>query len=147
MSSGLPGTAASSTPLGAPRGAVALQPGQRCPVCRRPGDGEVAAVSDVTEHERGTCLVVEARGEFDLANAAELVAPGHAAVEDRRELVVVDLSEVTLMDSAAVHALLSLSEHAAARRVRVVLVPAAPPVQRIFALAGVEGALSFAIAR
>jgi anti-anti-sigma factor len=105
------------------------------------------AVSDVTEHERGTCLVVEARGAFDLANAYDLVAAGHAAVEDGRELVVVDLSAVTLLDSAAVHALLELSGHAAARGVRAVLVPAPARVQRIFALAGVEGRLAFAVAR
>jgi anti-anti-sigma factor len=105
------------------------------------------AVSDVTEHERGTCLIVEARGEFDLANAYDLVAAGHAAVEDGRELLVLDLSAVTLIDSSAVHAIMDLTGHGAARGTRVVLVPAPARVQRVFALAGVEDTLPFASAR
>lgn len=104
-------------------------------------------MSDVTEHDRGTCLVVEASGEFDLANASSLVTAGHAAIEDGRELVVLDLTAVTLLDSAATHAIMDLSGHAAARGVRVVLVPAPGRVQRIFALAGVEDQLTFAVAR
>jgi anti-anti-sigma factor len=104
---------------------------------------ELVRTIRVDRHDRGTCHVLDAIGEFDLSNAADLVAGVHAAIEDGKELVVLDLTAVTLLDSAALHRLLEATAHAAVRDVRLIIVPARAKVHEAVVLAGIEDALPF----
>ncbi len=95
----------------------------RCEVTR---DGEVVRIA--------------LAGELDLARAPEVeqVLRGNGVAQR-----VLDLRELTFMDSSGLR--LILSAHAAARRDGAILeiVPGPPSVQRVFEICGVEDELRF----
>jgi anti-sigma B factor antagonist len=68
-------------------------------------------------------VVIEVRGEIDLATAPEVVSALDAAADARR--VVIDLSEATFVDSAAINSLIRCRRHLAERGVDFHLV--SPP--------------------
>jgi anti-sigma B factor antagonist len=88
----------------------------------------------------GETLRITLTGELDLARAAEVepVLRGDGARQR-----VLDLRELTFMDSSGLR--LILSAHAAARRDGTILeiVPGPPSVQRVFQICGVENELRF----
>jgi anti-sigma B factor antagonist len=87
----------------------------------------------------GTARVV-VQGELDLAAAPTL---RHALSSLRREArsTILDLREVTFMDSSGLRVLLEAGQHSAAGWGVSVLLPAGGPVCRLIAIAGVENAL------
>jgi anti-anti-sigma factor len=84
-------------------------------------------------------------GELDIATAPQLAealseaARGSAAV-------ILDLSELTFMDSSGLHAILSAHTRLHEAGCRLVLIGACRQIQRIFELTGTEHALEFASA-
>jgi anti-anti-sigma factor len=106
-----------------------------------------AARSPHQIQDLGTCQVVSARGPIDVGTAHALTAAADAAIRRAAELVVLDLSDVTLLDAAGLRALLGAAAHATAAGVRLVIVPAPPRVHAAVVLAGVEGDLPFAVVR
>ena len=76
-------------------------------------------------------------GELDLATTGEVAA----ALDEMREAgfrtVVLDLSEVTFIDSSGIHTIVEARRAAERDRVSLVVVPGPPAVQRLFALTGV----------
>lgn len=79
-------------------------------------------------------------GELDLASSAE-VEP--VLREAKTEQSLLDLRDVTFMDSSGLR--LILTAHAAARREgqSLEIVPGPPAVQRVFQICGVENELRF----
>ncbi len=81
----------------------------------------------------GTCIVT-IRGEIDLSNAGEFAAALRDAADAAKGLVV-DLSEVSYIDSSGIAALFDLAEKwTDASRLRVVA-PEASPTHRVLSIA------------
>jgi anti-anti-sigma factor len=97
----------------------------------------------IRTHVCGTCTIVVADGELDRAGAGGLARAAHAAIERAAEMVVLDLTDVGLIGSAALDVLLAASAHATARDVALQIVPARDEVHRTVVAAGVEDALPF----
>jgi anti-anti-sigma factor len=91
-------------------------------------------------HREGGVVRIVLAGELDLASAAQVEPLLHDGGAERRLL---DLRELTFMDSSGLR--LILSAHAAARREGVALqiVPGPPAVQRVFEICGVGDELRF----
>jgi anti-sigma B factor antagonist len=88
----------------------------------------------------GDVAWVQLAGELDLAAAPELQATLHDA-EARAHVVVLDLRQLTFMDSAGVHAILRASARAQQIGHRLVVARGQRQVDRLLGLAGVAGTL------
>ena len=115
---------------------------------------ELARVERVAGEQQGTLCLVRVHGEVDLSNAQEVSAAiGNAMGQEARRLVV-DLSDITYLDSAGVALLLRLAERLRARRRQLYLVvPRGSPVRRVLDFTGLprviplEARLEDALAR
>jgi anti-anti-sigma factor len=115
---------------------------------------ELARVERVEGAQQGTLCLVRVHGEVDLSNAQEVSAAiGNAMGQEARRLVV-DLSDITYLDSAGVALLLRLAERLRARRRQLYLVvPRGSPVRRVLDFTGLprviplEARLEDALAR
>ncbi len=80
----------------------------------------------------GDVLIVECLGEVDMATSPQLCKAIEATVDSTRR-VVVDLSEVSFLDSSALNALVHSQRTLATRDVVLrVVSPTAHPVRRVF---------------
>jgi anti-anti-sigma factor len=82
--------------------------------------------------------VIAVTGEVDLANAAELQREIAQASQKGAEALVVDLSEVTHLDSTGLGMLFN-ARKPAGTGTRLALVVAPGPLQRLFEVRGIEG--------
>jgi anti-sigma B factor antagonist len=87
-------------------------------------------------------VVLTLRGDLDLASAPELGKAASAAIETGCDRLVVDLRELSFMDSSGLRAFLRLQAEAG-DAVRLEFIPGPPQVQRVFELAGLASALPF----
>jgi anti-anti-sigma factor len=94
---------------------------------------------DIQQASGGATVAVS--GEIDLSVIEEL--DGHLApiLADSPDPLVIDLRQVTFVDSSGLRFLLKLNEGAKADARRFVLVAAGDPVIRVLQLAGVDGRL------
>jgi anti-sigma B factor antagonist len=97
-------------------------------------------VSDLARVEgvqQGTLCLIRVHGEIDLSNAHEVSsAIGMVMGQEARRLVV-DLSDITYLDSAGVALLLRLAERLRARRRQLhLVVPRRSPVRRVLQFTG-----------
>jgi anti-anti-sigma factor len=88
-------------------------------------------VEELPAHEEVTLLVL--RGELDLAAAASMRARVEAA---RRPTLVIDLAEVTFLDSSGLRELLNARDDAERRGARLVLCGVPARVLRLMQLTG-----------
>jgi anti-anti-sigma factor len=89
------------------------------------------------EQREATCLV-RASGEIDISNAQEVLAAIVAAVPNGAHHVVLDITELSYLDSAGVALVLRLSGRLQGRRLAMSLVvPPASPVRAVLEVAGV----------
>lgn len=96
---------------------------------------------DVRGPARAVTRVVP-RGELDLATAPELEGWLDDLRRERAD-VVIELAELTFIDSAGVRVLLRASKQALRSRTRLRIEPGAPEVMRALELYGVAEALGF----
>jgi anti-anti-sigma factor len=82
--------------------------------------------------DQGTTRVLVATGELDVASTRRLDKEIARAIADRRETVVVDLSELSFCDSSGVRLTLSAQRQAAAQGVRLVVLRPTGPARRVF---------------
>ena len=87
-------------------------------------------------------LRVEVAGELDLATVPQLGDALSRAVADDL-LVILDLRELTFIDSTGLHAIVGAQERLGEDGRRLALVRGPPSVQRVFELTGVRGRLNF----
>ena len=87
---------------------------------------------------------VAVRGEIDLSNASDVLEAGvEAAVSDGPPALIVDLSDVSYVDSAGIRALFELGERLAALGNRMLtVVPENAPIMRVLELADAASALA-----
>ncbi len=91
-----------------------------------------------TWHDGGASAAwVRIAGEVDLATAPQLAAALEQAQRDVL-IVVVDLREVTFMDSAGLRVLMEADSRAVAAACRLVCVRGSRSLSRLFAIAGLE---------
>ncbi|HYF26995.1 MAG TPA: STAS domain-containing protein [Baekduia sp.] len=90
---------------------------------------------------RGATRTVAVRGELDLGTADVVGHRLATALQEHPELVVVDLSEVTFMDSTGVSLLVRARSRAERHDVRLVIV-ASPRVEAVVELCGLNGVLA-----
>jgi anti-sigma B factor antagonist len=82
-------------------------------------------------------------GEADLLGAPDIETALKDASAGEPELIVVDLSNLTFIDSSGLQALITGHELCRARGHELRIVPGPENVQRLFELTGMDGALPF----
>jgi anti-anti-sigma factor len=82
-------------------------------------------------------------GEIDLVAAPEVRTYVSGALAESPRRLVIDLSNVTFIDSTGVQALVVAHQTTRLLKVELVLVPGQPQVMRTLELAGVEDLLTF----
>jgi anti-sigma B factor antagonist len=102
------------------------------PATASPPD-EVAGRYEITDH-----VVVWARGEIDLVTTPPLRRELTAAVSRTPAKVIVDLTEVSFMDSSGVYVLISALRTAQRGGGSVCLVGACRTVERVLVLSGLD---------
>ena len=87
-------------------------------------------------------VVAAITGEIDMSNAGDLRRTIGAELTNHTAALIVDLTAVTYLDSAAIHVIYELREQLAQRglELRLVVPPEAPPMTAL-RLAGVVGAV------
>jgi anti-anti-sigma factor len=90
--------------------------------------------------QREDVLVASVDGEIDSSNAAELRLALSERLPSAFRALVLDLSEVTYLDSSGVHLLFDLGRRLAARRQAIrLVVPDTAPTRRVLELCAVAG--------
>ena len=88
---------------------------------------------------RPTLQVLRVRGEVDISNSDEFSAAIEGVAPTQANTIVVDLSETTYLDSAAVRLLIVLAERLKDRRNELrLVVPRASPIWSVLELTGVH---------
>ena len=91
----------------------------------------------VEGEQQGTLCLVRVHGEIDLSNAHEVSSAIGLVMGQEARRLVVDLSDITYLDSAGVALLLRLAERLRARRRELhVVVPQGSPVRRVLHFTG-----------
>jgi anti-sigma B factor antagonist len=80
-------------------------------------------------------------GEVDLQGAPKVEAAFKDAFDGEPELIVVDLSNLTFIDSSGLHALVTGHELCRARGHALSIIPGSANVQRLFELTGMSEVL------
>ncbi|HEY3829900.1 MAG TPA: STAS domain-containing protein [Solirubrobacteraceae bacterium] len=97
---------------------------------------------DVTSAARTQTIVLT--GEADLLDAPRIEAALKDASDDEPGLIIVDLRNLTFIDSSGLQALLAGHELCRARDHELRILPGPENVQRLFELTGMTEALPFA---
>jgi anti-anti-sigma factor len=87
--------------------------------------------------DTGTALVVELFGELDAASRDSTEAAVVAALTSGRS-VIIDLADVTFVDSSGVATLIAIAQKAEAEGTLLSIRNAPPNVRRIFEIAGLD---------
>jgi anti-sigma B factor antagonist len=88
-------------------------------------------------------VVVRVAGELDMAAAPAVAAAVDELLGARFARVVIDLSDLSFLDSAGVHMLVSVHHAAAERTCELSLVRGPRNVQRVFELTGADSMFAF----
>lgn len=109
---------------------------------REGGDG-ASGLLRVSMHRDGDARIITLDGELDLATIDYLDDALDLAALDDPEVVLVDLRELTFMDSTGLKSLLEADKRCRARGGRLVLVRGGQRTQRILEIAGVGSRFEF----
>ena len=90
----------------------------------------------------GDLVVVQPRGELDLATTTEL--RGALDGIDNIARLVLDLRSLSFIDSTGLHLLVDLHQRAQRDRFELTLIAPEPPVDRAIRLCGLDATLPFA---
>ena len=91
----------------------------------------------VEGERQGTVCLVRVHGEIDLSNAHEVSSEISGVMGQEAQRLVVDLSDITYLDSAGVALLLRLAERLRFRRRQLhLVVPRGSPVRRVLDFTG-----------
>jgi anti-anti-sigma factor len=93
-------------------------------------------------HIDGEFVVLRLHGEIDVANSAALVDAVHAATGEGDTGVVLDLTEVTFVDSSGLRAIVRSLEALGRSGIGLTVRNAAPHVRRLFELSGLDSLLA-----
>lgn len=108
----------------------------------RPSDAWRPFTCEVVRQRAGVALV-RPSGELDIATADALDLRLRQVTEGGARELVIDLAELTFIDSSGLRLLLRWHAAAADDGVELALLPGPPAVQRIFSIAGLDRHLPF----
>ena len=93
---------------------------------------------DLKIHAQGELVQAVLSGEIDLSTVGEVQERLDEAVADGPRVLVLDMREVTFLDSSGLRMLLRLDRHQRERRRRLVVVPGGRRVTRVLELTGTD---------
>jgi anti-anti-sigma factor len=97
----------------------------------------MTALALIETEQRGQSFVLRLRGEIDISNARDLFAAIEGAVPNDTATIVMDVSEITYLDSAGVKLLLQLADRLRIRRRQLrLVVPEQSPIRAVLELTG-----------
>jgi anti-anti-sigma factor len=97
----------------------------------------VSGLARVEGEQQGTICLVRLHGEIDLSNAHEVSSAIGTVMGQEARWLVVDLSDITYLDSSGVALLLRLAERLQTRRRQLhLVVPRGSPVRRVLVFTG-----------
>jgi anti-anti-sigma factor len=97
----------------------------------------VSNLARVEGERQDTLCLIRVHGEIDLSNAHEVSSEIGTVMGQEARRLVVDLSDITYLDSAGVALLLRLAERLRARRRQLhLVVPRGSPVRRVLDFTG-----------
>jgi anti-anti-sigma factor len=103
----------------------------------------VSDLARVEGERQGTICLVRVHGEIDLSNAHEVSSAIGTVMGQETRWLVVDLSEITYLDSSGVALLLRLAERLQTRRRQLhLVVPRGSPVRRVLVFTGLPRVIS-----
>jgi anti-sigma B factor antagonist len=105
---------------------------------------EVPFGLQILASEHGTTSTIELRGEWDIAQRQPTRDAVNAALQRRPECLVIDLTQVSFIDSTGISVIVNTSERCAGQSTRLVIIPGPRAVQRVFELCGLTKILPFA---
>ena len=88
-------------------------------------------------HQPGVS-VLQARGEIDVASAPEFHASRAQLIGEGPEILIVDMSEVSFIDSTGLGVLVSAEKESRGAGHELRLVVTQPPITRLLALTGLD---------
>ncbi len=98
----------------------------------------MSTIADVTVERDGEALVARLSGEVDMTNASFVREEITGAVPNDVSALVIDLSEASYLDSAAIEVLFELSRRLERRRQRLrLVVPPSSPLRRLLTVCDV----------
>jgi len=98
----------------------------------------VSTVADISLERQGDAVTARLRGEVDMTNASFVREELTSAVSNEARVLVIDLSETSYLDSAAIEVLFELSRRLARRRQELSLVvPSSSPLRRMLTVCDV----------
>jgi anti-anti-sigma factor len=100
-------------------------------------------MADVRFEREATIVVAVLTGEVDMSNAAPVRQQIAESVTSDEDALIVDLSELSFMDSAGLHALIELGTVLDERRQQLLLcIPHGSPIERAIEIIGLPQAVS-----
>jgi anti-sigma B factor antagonist len=98
---------------------------------------------EIAVAQHGTTTTIVFVGEWDLAEQHATRQAIRSAMACPPECMVLDLSQLTFIDTSAIHVILELQSRAARQNTRLVITPGGRAVQRPFEVLGLAAALPF----
>jgi anti-sigma B factor antagonist len=105
---------------------------------------ELPFVFRITASEQGNTSTIELEGEWDLAQQAATTDAIAHALGRRPACLLLDLSQVSFIDSCGVHVLVNAHNRCAEQGASLVIIPGPRAVQRVFEICGLIDLLRFA---
>lgn len=93
--------------------------------------------------QHGTTTTIAFSGEWDLAEQHATRQAIRSALASPPECIVLDLSQLTFIDTSAIHVILELQTRSAQQNVRLVIAPGRRAVQHPFEVLGLTAVLPF----
>ncbi|HWC86300.1 MAG TPA: STAS domain-containing protein [Solirubrobacteraceae bacterium] len=94
--------------------------------------------------EQGTTSTLEFAGEWGLAEREATSGAVEQALARKPECVVLDLSQLSFIDSSGIHVVVIAAKRCAQQEVRMVIIPGPQHVHRVFEICQLTTQLPFA---
>ena len=95
-------------------------------------------ILEVTTQDSGGHVTVSLKGELDLSSVGKVEEELERVEKDGPSVLVLDLSQLTFLDSTGLLAVVPADERARSNGRRLVIVRGPDPVQRVFAITRLE---------
>ncbi|MGQ9629914.1 MAG: STAS domain-containing protein [bacterium] len=86
---------------------------------------------DIKEDRRGNSVILRLSGDLDATSAFEISSKVRIHFDDKRERVVLDMSDVGYVNSAGLGSLVSLTKRADSQGVQLIIAALRPDVEKI----------------
>jgi anti-anti-sigma factor len=95
-------------------------------------------ILEVTTQDSGGHVTVSLKGELDLSSVGKVEEELERVEKDGPSVLVLDLSQLSFLDSTGLRAVVTADERARSGGRRLVIVRGPDPVQRVFAITRLE---------